>query len=180
MNRTAALKVTSVVTTVLLAGIAIAIGGGHPLSPALIAESTSEAARNAAKAEKNTTEAAESTRALLTIARNVDSQVRSSRRLLEIQLRLEASSKRGARRSLDLQHGVERVRKALEALREEIAALTRLSESTVSSGLAAADAGDGIEAQLSVLERHFEEVVRQSRRLNKKARGYEEVRDGPR
>ena len=174
------LKIASGVVTALLVAGAIVIGGGHPVSPARIARTTSEAAANAAQAERNTNRAAESTRALVTIAENVESQVRSSRRLLEIQLRLEKSARDGTERSRDLQKGIEEIRRALVGLRSDIAALTELSARTVSSGQAAAGAGDAIEARLRVLENHFEEVIKQSRRLNRKARGYDRARGGPR
>lgn len=179
MTLSTPLKIASVVTSILFAMGAVAIGGGHPLSPARIAESTSAAARNAATAEENTARAAASTRSLLAIAQNVDRQVRSSRQLLETQLQLESSSRRGAERSLDLRGGIEDVRRGLASLRRDIAVLTRLSKRTVSSGRAAAAAGTEIESTLVVLQRRFEEVVRQSRRLNEKARGFQETRDGP-
>lgn len=180
MTITTPLKVASIVASVVFGAGAVAIGGGHPLSPARIAESTSAAARNADEAEENTSRAATSTNALLTITRNVDRQVRSSRRLLEIQLQLEESSRRGAARSIDLQGGIERVRRGLASLRDDIAILTRLSRATVESGRAAAAAGTAVEARLATLERRFREVVRQSRRLNEKARGFQEIRNGPR
>ena len=174
------LKIVSALATVAFLAGAIAIGGGHPVSPARIAATTSEAARNAAEAERNTQEAAESTRALATIAENVASQVESSRRLLEIQLRLERSARDGAARSQDLQKGIDEIRRVLQSLRGKIATLTDLSGRTVASGQRAADAGDAIEARLRVLEARFEEVIKQSRRLNRKARGYDEARGGPR
>ena len=169
---------SAVLTVGLLAG-AVAIGGGHPISPARIAATTSEAARNAARAQENTQRAAESTRALVTIAENVESQVRSSRRLLETQLELEENARVGAERSGDLQAGIDGIRGALMSLRDDIAALTSLSERTVSHGEDAAAAGAEIEARLSALEQRFQQVIEQSRRLNRKARGYQEARDGP-
>ena len=172
-------KIVSAFITVVFVGGAIAIGGGHPISPARIAATTSEAARNAAEAEANTARAAKSTRALATIAENVDSQVESSRRLLEVQLRLEENSRVGAKRSRDLQDGIAQISRALASLRDDIAALTDLSEQTVSNGEDAAAAGTAIEDRLSALQARFEEVIEQSRRLNRKARGYQEVRDGP-
>ena len=174
------LKIVSSILTVAFIAGAVAIGGGHPISPARIAATTSEAARNAAQAEENTARAAKSTRALATIAENVDSQVESSRRLLEIQLRLEKNARVGAERSRDLQNGIAGISRALASLRDDIAALTELSERTVSNGEEAATAGTSIEDRLSALQARFEEVIEQSRRLNRKARGYQEARDGPR
>ena len=174
------LKIASGAATVVCLVGAIAIGGGHPVSPARIAATTSEAASNAAEAERNTERAADSTRAILTIAQNVQSQLRSSRRLLQIQLRLEDNARVGSERSRDLQAGIEDIRTALVALRGDIAALTALSERTVSSGEDAAAAGTAIENRLDALRERFDEVIEQSKRLNRKARGYDRARDGPR
>ena len=174
------LKILSGITTAAFVVGAVVIGGGHPVSPARIARTTSEAASNAAAAERNTNRAAESTRALVTIAENVASQVESSRRLLEIQLRLENSAREGTETSRDLQKAINEIRGALIGLRGDIEALTTLSERTVAGGHAAAEAGVAIEARLRALQARFEEVIEQSRRLNRKARGYEEARGGPR
>ncbi len=173
------LKIASAVATTALAGTAIVIGGGHPVSPAQIARTTSEAARNAEEAERNTSRAAESTRALVTIAENVASQVQSSRRLLEIQLRLERSAREGAARSEDLHAGIDDIRRALLSVRADIRSLTDLSGNTVTSAERSAAAGTMIEGRLRALEARFKEVIKQSRRLNRKARGYDEARDGP-
>jgi DNA repair exonuclease SbcCD ATPase subunit len=172
-------KLASGAATFLLVTGAVTIGGGHPISPARIAVSTSAAVRNAHEAQENTSRAATSTRALATIARNVDSQVRSSRRLLEIQLQLERSSRRGAERSVDLQRGIEGVRRRLASLGQDISVLTALSRRTVTSGRASTNAANNIQDALEALERRFREVVRESKRLNEKARGFAELRDGP-
>lgn len=172
-------KIASVVATVALAGGAIAIGGGNPLSPGRIAGSTQRAAANVAEAERNTSRAAESTRSLVTIADNVRRQANSSRKLLEIQLRLEESSREGAARAGDLQAGIADATSELRSLKKAIARIAGASKATVDAGLAAAAAGESIGSALRTLQDRFDEVTEQSRRLNRKARGFAELKDGP-
>lgn len=174
-----ALKAASVAVTLVTLGGALSIGGGIPLSPARIAAATNEAAENSAAAADNTDRAAESTRALATISRNVQSQVDTSRLLLETQTKLKASSQRGAARSKDIARGVSDIRKALDALARRVEKLTEFSGGAASTAQRSAGAAGRLAGTLRALRLRFDEVVKQSRRLNRKARGYEEARDGP-
>jgi hypothetical protein len=174
-----AIKIGSAVLSVALLGAAVAIGGRAPLSPAKVADALQSAARNVTEAEANTAAAARSTRALATIARNVDSQVQSSRRMLGIQLRLERSSRRGASRAADLGRGIDGITDALLRVRRHLETLAGLSSTTVAAGERSAAAGDDVDSSLATLRALFQEVIHESRELNRKARGYQRLRDGP-
>ena len=173
------LRLVAVVVSAALFGGALAIGGGVPLSPGQIAAATRSAADNSRAAAANTELAARDTRALATIARNVGSQVRSSRLLLETQTRLHESSREGVERAKLIARGIARVRQALDAMRRRIAVLTSFSEDAATAAADSSSAADRLARTLRALRARFDEVVRQSRRLNRKARGFDEARDGP-
>jgi hypothetical protein len=173
------IRAVSIALAVALFGTAIWVGGGIPLSPASIAEATRDAADNAAAAARNTERAARSTRALATITRNVRSQVRTSRFLLETQMKLQASSERGADHSREIAHGVGRIRASLTALGHQIRRLTGFSSGAATSAERSAGSAGALARTLDALRGRFDEVMRQSRELNRKARGYDEARDGP-
>jgi hypothetical protein len=158
---------------------AFAIGGGVPLAPEKVADATAHAADNARIAATHTERAARYTEALAAIAGNVRSQVETSRRLLATQLRLEESARDSGRRSADLQRGLEDVRSMLARFETKLGELTRLSSTTTSDSETSARAASRLLSTLRALERRFQVVTRQSRELNRKARGYDEIRDGP-
>ena len=174
-----AIKIAAIAITLVLIGVAVAIGGGAPLSPAKVASALEDAAHNVRAAEENTAKAAASTRALITIARNVDSQVRSSRRLLETQLRLEGSARHGARRTNDLRAGIDGITAALIEVKHHLQELAGLSPATVSAGERSASRGESVGSALAKLRSIFRKVVHESRELNRKARGYQRLTDRP-
>ena len=169
-------RVISIAATLLFALGAVALGGGEPLSPATMAREAREAAANSRIAAANTRRAAADTKAFQTIAENVAAQLRISRHMLTTQLDLEASSRSSVRRSRDLARSVDQLERSLRALRARLAAIASLSEDTVIDGRAAAEAGAGLVSVLETLRDRFEEVMDESRKLNRKARGYERAR----
>lgn len=173
------LKVVAVIVTAAGVAGAVAIGGGVPLSPAAIARETSTAADNVAEAVANTREAVDSTDALRRIANAVDEQVAASHRLLDIQLEIEHSSRAGARQTVALARSVASIRRSLARLRSRLAALSTISAEAGDNSDDAATAADGLAGALDELEARFDVVVRQSRRLDRKARGYRKLREGP-
>lgn len=171
------LKMFSATITVLLTLGALLIGGGSPLSPKEIADAASLAVDNSKVASANTAEAAESTRALADIARNVGIQLDLSKQLLDIQLGLEEHSKEGARRAEELERDIAAIAEELEDL--ERSAL-RLSEASGRAGRQVevlAGSATSLDRALARLQRRFDEVVEQSRELNRKARGFEKLTD---
>jgi hypothetical protein len=174
-----AVKVAGALASAALVTAAVAIGGGVPLAPEEVADATARAADNARIAATHTERAARYTEALAAIARNVRSQVETSRRLLATQLRLEESARDSGHRSADLQRGLADVRSLLARFETKLGALTRLSSTTTSDSEASARAASHLLSTLRALERRFQVVTRQSRELNRKARGYDEIRDGP-
>jgi hypothetical protein len=173
------LKIVSGLLTGALALGAVVQGGGKPLSPAEIARATTRAADNAAQAANNTKSAAGDTEALATIARNVQSQLDTSRRMVATQLRLEASARRGARQSAAVQTGIAEIHRIISALLRRLTTMTAVAEHTADQGEAAADAARALDHMLSVLEAKFDEVIVQSRELNRKARGFSKLRGRP-
>lgn len=169
----------SIGLTVALLGVAGAVGGGTPLSPAQIADATRQAAENSEAAAANTDRAARDTRALATIMENVQSQVDTSRLLVRTQLELQESSQRGAERSAELARGIEQVRKALTSLRVRLAGLVTISNGASATARESSDSASRLAGSLRRLRARFDEVVKQSRRLNRKARGYSKLREGP-
>ena len=174
-----ALRIFSGVLTAALFIGAVVQGGGKPLSPAEIARATRRAADNARQAAENTKGAADDTAALATIARNVQSQLDTSRKMLTTQLRLEASSRRGASRSSELQAGIRSIERIISALERRLIAVTDIAENTAVHGEAAAGAAQGLDRVLRILDAKFDEVVEQSRELNRKARGFSRLRGRP-
>jgi chromosome segregation ATPase len=173
------LKVASVLFTVALVGIAVGLGGGSLPRPDRLASLAGEASRNTQQAARNIGRAVDDTEALATIADNVRTQLEASERLLETQLAIERASREGARRSRGLTEGIDDIQKVLARLRDRLVATSRLSEETTSvAGTSAASAAE-LEGALDVLRARFEELVRESRELNRKAHGYSELRDGP-
>jgi hypothetical protein len=170
------LKLLSLGTTILMSAGAFVIGGGLPLAPAEILAFARDAASNVQEAVGNTRLAARRTESLRVIAENVRSQVAASHRLLEIQLRIEQSSEQGVERSQDLARVLRAVESTIGNLQARLRRLTRTSRNAGSGANATADAGDDLDATLQELIGRFDEVVKQSRRLNRKARAYGQLR----
>jgi methyl-accepting chemotaxis protein len=173
------LKIASGIVTAALVVVALAIGGGSLPRPDRLASLASEAARNTREAAANIKLAVEDTEALATIADNVRSQLDASERLLDTQLTIEEASREGARRSRALTDDVDRIRKVLARLRDRLIETSRLSEETTSVADSSASSADELEHTLDVLRARFDELVGESRELNRKAHGYSELRDGP-
>lgn len=176
MSSMSAPKVISIAATLVFALGAGALGGGEPLSPVTMVRVTRDAAANSRIAAENTHRAAADTKAFQTIAENVRSQLNTSRHMLTTQLDLESSSRSSVRRSIDLARSLEQMERSLQALRRRLAAIASLSEDTVVDGQAAAEAGAALDSVLKTLRHRFEEVMDESRELNRKARGYERAR----
>jgi hypothetical protein len=171
------LKIASATATAVLLAGAFIIGGGTPLSPAEIADATSAAADNSEVAARNTADAARDTRALADIADDVRSQLESSQRLLEVQLGLEESSRRGATRAAGLEREIASIGRELGELERAAASLSEASEDAGAQvGVLGGSATD-LERALAALEERFDRVVGESRELNRKARGFAELRD---
>jgi chromosome segregation ATPase len=175
----APLKIASVIVTVVLTVVAVAIGGGSLPRPDRLASLASEASRNTREAAANIKRAVDDTEALATIADNVRTQLDASERLLETQLTIEEASREGARRSRALTDDIDRIQRVLARLRDRLIATSRLSEETTSVADSSAASADGLEHTLDVLRARFDELVEESRELNRKAHGYSELRDGP-
>lgn len=153
------------------------IGGGAPLSPGEIADATRNAADNSKIAAENTRAAAASTRALGDIAADVRSQLESSEQLLEIQLGLEDSSRSGAERAAGLERDLAAIGRELADLENAAADLSSASEAAGGQvGLLSRSATD-LELALAALEERFDRVVKESRELNRKARGFAKLKD---
>ncbi|MGH2755510.1 MAG: hypothetical protein ACRDLB_13915 [Actinomycetota bacterium] len=165
-------------TGALLIG-ALAIGGGALPRPDRLASLAADAARNTRKAAENIAVAVEDTEALATIAVDVREQLRTSERLLATQLRIERSSRAGARRSRSLAKEIRAIQKVLDRLSDRLRETSAAAETTTSVADASATAAGELQETLAVLQARFDELVGESRELNRKARGYEELRDGP-
>ena len=170
-------KIFSAVLTALLLVGAVVIGGGTPLSPGKIADATSMAADNAKEAAVNTAKAERSTRALADIAEDVRSQLDSSKRLLEIQLGLEDSSRDGAERAELLEDDIAAIGRELLALQRAAEALSEASGDAGGQVKTLAGSATDLEQEIAALGERFDEVVKQSRELNRKARGFDQLRD---
>lgn len=166
---------------VTLTGVvgAAAVWTGAPLAPATIARHAQDAARNSSEAVLNLTEAEISTDALHDIAENVRVQLETSRRMLDTQLQIESSTRRGGGYARAIAERIRSINRVLARLKDGLAVLGMLSlEATLSAEDAAAAAGM-LGATLDVLQDAYDQVIDESRELNRKSRGYAELRDGP-
>lgn len=154
---------------------ALAIGGGTPLSPRQIADNTRAAADNAARAARNTGLMVSDSESLATIAANARSQYQTSKRLLDTQLAMERSSRSGAVRSRALHDRLRRIGDELTTLLARLRSLSEYSDDTTASTSDATVAASSLDAAVGRLAARFEQVVRESRELNRKARGYDRV-----
>jgi methyl-accepting chemotaxis protein len=157
----------------------LAIGGGVPPSPAHLARAAGDAADNTSRARSNTASAVESTEALATIARNVYRQLQASRRMLTTQLEIERSSRAGLRHARTLVDRIARIRTAIKDLAARLADVAELSEDATATSETSARAADLLATKLRRLDARFDIVTRESRELNRKARGYRRLRDKP-
>jgi hypothetical protein len=164
-------------TVALLAG-AVVIGGGIPLTPAEIARNTRRAADNASTAVDNTHSAVVRTRALERVAAAVRAQVDASHRLLEIQLGIEDSTRRGAGRTTRLEQELAAVGASLDRLGEGLAGVRDLSARAARASETSVTVAAELDRRIDVLKVKFDRVVRESRRLDRKARGYRKLRGG--
>jgi hypothetical protein len=156
--------------------VALAIGGGVPLSPRQIAANTRDAADNAAKAADNTDRMASDTEYLATIARNARSQYETSQELLKTQLAMERSARDGIGRSRSLQDGLEGIGDELTDLLARLRTFAGRSNATTASVTDATTAATSLDATLERLLARFGRVLEESRELNRKARAYDRVR----
>lgn len=158
---------------------AVAIGGGSPPDLTRMAARSSEAAANLEEANRNIARAVRDTRALASIVSSVGDQLDASRRLLETQLRIESTSRSSAERSVELTTSIRSVRDRLEEVRADLATLARLAGRAGTLTQSSADSAAPLQTSLRRLHKRFDELIEESRELNRKARGYEELRDGP-
>jgi hypothetical protein len=172
---TTAVKLISGIATAGLVVGAVAIGAGAPLSPARIARATSDAARNLEVAQENTQQAARDTEALATIEKNVGSQLDTSRRMLDTQLGIERSSEEGLEVSKVVVTRIDRVNQALTDVVGRLEGISSLSNRITAAAENAEGAADTLETRLEILMERYEVAVRESRKLNRKARAFEEV-----
>lgn len=170
-------KIGCATTGALLTLGAFIIGGGTPLSPAEIADATRAAADNSKIAAQNTRAAAGSTRALGDIAADVRSQLGSSEQLLEIQLGLEESSRSGAERAAGLERDLAAIGRELSELEDAAAELSSASGAAGDQVGLLSDSATDLERALARLEQRFARVVKESRELNRKARGFAKLKD---
>lgn len=171
-----AVKLASAVVTVGFMSGAVAIGAGAPLSPARIARVANQATENLAVAQQNLGEAAEDTEALATIEENVQSQLNTSRRLLDVQLGIEETSKQGVELSRTLVGRIARVGNELGGLVDRLRGVASVSGEITSSAEAAETAADELESTLDELIDRYEVAVKESRKLNRKARAFAELK----
>lgn len=171
-----AVKLASALVTVGFMSGAVAIGAGAPLSPARIVRAANQATENLAVAQQNLGEAAEDTEALATIEENVQSQLNTSRRLLDVQLGIEETSKQGVELSRTLVGRIARVGNELGGLVDRLRGVASVSGEITSSAEAAETAADELESTLDELIDRYEVAVKESRKLNRKARAFAELK----
>ncbi|MFP5299165.1 MAG: hypothetical protein ACLGHL_09285 [Actinomycetota bacterium] len=173
------LRIAGPVAAIVLTAWAFAIGGGLPASPGSLLSSARSAADNVTIAAGNLRRAERDTRALIEIAENVRSQLESSQRLLETQLAIEEMSRGSLRRSQRLNEQIEAMHREIVRLGERLGSMSDLATRTGGQAEASATAAQRLQGALDRLRKRFEELIDESRELNRKARGYEEFRDGP-
>jgi flagellin-like hook-associated protein FlgL len=166
-------KALSLLVTALLLVGAATVGGEKPLAPSEIAKRTAAARRDLGEAVDNTELTVRRTAAFNAIAQNVTRQLEASQRLLDIQLELERSSRRGQITSDEIERRLRGITEALEALRERIAGLGASSGRLESVTDATLSGASELTAELDVLTERFHVVIRESKKLNRKARGFE-------
>jgi hypothetical protein len=172
------LKWLSAACTTVAVVAGLAIGGGLPPPPATLAREARAAQRNAAIAARNIARAESDTQALTTIAENVVRQVAASRRLLETQLEIEDASRSSARSTGLVRRRIGSLHDAIRSLGDRLEALSGDTEETGDQAGAAAGAARRLEATLRNLRARFDRLIEESRELNRKARGFQELQGG--
>lgn len=175
----AAAKLVSALVTIALMVATVSVNPDTPRTPAELARRTTDARSNLERAVAHTDASVERTQAFETIARNVRSQLRSSRLLLEIQLDLEASSKKAGRASRRVRARLGRLRDVYARVASRLRGLSELSRKAGNLSADSATAGEALLTRLDTLKNTFQKVVTQSKRLNRKARAFQEVGEGP-
>lgn len=173
------LKLGSLVATGSLTIAAVIVGGGAPPDPARLARVASAAADNAAEAADNIAVARRDTEALATISDNVLRQLDASRRLLKVQLEIEESSRSSADASGALGTNIRGLKETLTNLKKRLETLSLLAGDAGDQSRAAAAGARTLRASLDELKRRYDRLIEESRELNRKARGYAELKDGP-
>lgn len=175
------MKIRWLAHVVTVAGVlgAITVWNGAPIGPTTIARHTQDAERNSSAAVANLAEARSSTEALRDISENVRVQLETSRTMLNTQLRIESSTRRGGGYARTIAKQIESIDELLARLRQGLAALGRLSLDATTSAEDSAAAAGALKATLDSLQEAYDQVIEESRELNRKSRGYAELRDGP-
>jgi methyl-accepting chemotaxis protein len=172
-------KAFSLLLTFVFIGAAFAVGGEKPLSPAEIAHRTSLARSDLKKALKNTELTIEQSRSFETVSENVRRQLKASQRLLEIQLSLEVSSRSSVRVAEEVRARIAKLLGTMESLGSAMPELSaRSGELGATTQEALAGASD-LSALLLEVEEGFGELIEQSRKLNRRARGYDQAKGIP-
>jgi hypothetical protein len=176
---TLALKLVAIVVSVAALAGAVIVSDEAPLPPAKLLRSTRDARQNLERAEANTEESAENTEGFALIAANVRSQVNSSETLLRIQRGLEQSSVESGRTAFELRKALAALARGFRRASSPLGRINELAERTSATGATSVRAAEGLMRELFGLRLRFDKVVKESRELNRKARGYAELRDGP-
>ena len=168
--------IVSIALSAALVGGAVAEGGGHPLAPAALARAARDAAQESRIAVANITRAARDSAALVSITRHVEQQLAASRDLLRTQRRIEASSRVGVRRARSIAALVRRFGAAIGHLEGRLRGTSAASGRVGAVTGHAAGSASTLAAELVALRSRYDEVVRLSRELDRKARGYRKAR----
>jgi hypothetical protein len=174
------LKLLSIAATIALLAGAVAMGGGHPLSPGRLASLAGKARAHTTTARANTSKAVRDTSALAAISNHVESQVATSRRMLETQREIHDTARRSVANARVLAVAIKSVQTRLSGLERELDRVSGLSARSTGSAEASATSSIRLRRLLNDLEDQFHNVVLQSRKLNRKARAFARIRHGPR
>jgi hypothetical protein len=168
-------KALSVFVAAGLVAATFAIGGIAPLSPSEMARGTVRARADLKEAIQNTSVTAEQTRSFGVIARNVRRQLLASKRILRIQVGLERASKMSVTNSGRVKDRVRGLLAALVKVQRDMQRAGVLSGKLNGAATSAGIGAAGLSGGLEQLGARFIEVIRQSRKLNRKARAFAEV-----
>ena len=169
-------RAASIAVAVALAAGAVAEGGGHPIGPAALARAARTAADDSRVAVRNITRAARDSTALVSIARDVEEQLGAIRHLLGTQRRIEASSRLGVGRARSIARVIRALGLAIDGLEHRLRGLSALSGRVGGKTQRAAGSASTLAGALGALRSRYDEVVRLSRKLDRKARGYRRAR----